>query len=264
MFDKGIGIIDPKKLELIYQIKTDDCIYFLELNDNVLAMQSHNNIIIIKLGEKNYEILETINATKFGVLGKLWNNILIGCSVGELFFFKEKNNSFSKVGGIYNEGICKFVTQTKENELVYVDFNDYFNEDFIIFFDLKEWKEKKCIKGIEVPYKDFFNIGIISDNLLFIGNSVKNKCNLINVDNYEIVQTFEMKEKYDSFYAIKGKYLFISADKSLKQYNIEKDKIILKNECETVVGFQPFICLNNGKNGKFICMAIYGESALYY
>ncbi len=61
-------------------------------------MQSHNNIIIIKLGEKNYEILETINATKFGVLGKLWNNILIGCSVGELFFFKEKNNSFSKVG----------------------------------------------------------------------------------------------------------------------------------------------------------------------
>lgn len=236
--------------------------FFLELNNGYLTVQSDNKIKIIKLGKSDFNILHAIVVTKFCVLGQLWDGTLIGCSVGELFFFKEKNNIFNKAFGIYYDGICKFITQ-KKNEVVYIDYDNYENEDNIIFFDYVDWREKGRIKGIEISYSDLFNIDTISKDLLYIITEGI-ICNLNNVHKYQIVNSFDFENKFSSFYPIKGKYLFISDEKSIKQYKIEQDNIKHMNECEEAVGFQCFVGLKNGTNAKIFVLELFGMGVLYY
>ena len=93
------------------------------------------------------------------------NGTLIGCEAGEIIFFEEKNNLYSKNFGIKIKKSYKYVFQTKSGEIAYSDGDD---TNQIIFYNYLEKKEIANISDIEISQSDIFKIGMISKELLFV------------------------------------------------------------------------------------------------
>ena len=115
--NKGIAILDSESVNQLFLIKMQ-CIHYIELkNGNIAAVTLDNKIIIIKIEQENYQILQIIDIASFNILSQLWDRTLIGCAEGEIIFFEEKNNLYSKNFGIKIKNSSKFVFQTKKGEI---------------------------------------------------------------------------------------------------------------------------------------------------
>ena len=65
--NKRIAILDSESLNQLFLIKFP-CIYYIELkNGNIAAVTSDNKIVIIKMEQENYQILQTIDIASFNI-----------------------------------------------------------------------------------------------------------------------------------------------------------------------------------------------------
>ena len=276
-FVNFIKIIDTESLEIVYKIK-EDCGSFLELEKDIIALVkkgkdswgcTKESILLIKLEEKKYTVLQKSYDSSFGKLAKLLDGTLIASDHGnkEICFFKNKNDLTVKDFSIkykHEWSYIHFILQTKKNEIAYDD--SKMKE--IIFYDFVEKKEKNIIK-MEVFDFDSLDrnskVEMISDELLCIIQQSHENFNycayLINVYKYEKVNVIPIEESYDkefrALYPMKGKYLIITTKskeviEKIKQFKVEEDNISLMHELEIPNAFFCISFLNNGKNGKFI------------
>ena len=114
---------------------------------------------------------------------------------------------------------------------------------------------------------------MISEDLLFVVSEEK-KCILINVNNYQIVQTFYFKDISSckqrfitASYFIKGKYVITCGDGYFGQYKIKdnslnfKSFLKLKNMYER---YPRFLCLGYEKNGKILLLYDFQNKILIF
>ena len=273
---KYIAIIDPESLETVFTIK-EPCQNFLELEKDIIALilqKPDSNgwiigeqILLIKLEEKNYTVLAMSYGSSFGILSKLLDGTLITPDYenNEICFFNKKSNLTDKDFSIKfknKESMIHFIFQTKKNEIIYDE------KDEIIFYDFVAKKEIKTIKLEELKFYSFNSYSrfeMISDELLCITNdsllSTSYSAYLININKHKLVKIIPLREGYEEFraiYPIKGKYLITISEekmkniKNIKQFKVEADNISLMHELEINDEFLGIIFLNNGKNGKFI------------
>ena len=102
IYEKGVAIIDPESLEIAFMIK-EPSKHYIELKKDIIAIIKDNAkkeelILIIKIEEKDYKVLQKIGDSKhnyFYKLAKLWDETLIGLG-GEICFFKMENDLYVK------------------------------------------------------------------------------------------------------------------------------------------------------------------------
>ena len=256
----GIAIVDNEKFEILFEIKSP-CSNFIELKNGKLALISVNKILIVKLETFYYFICQTIDIASFTALSQLWNGTLIGGTNGEIIFFKEEKNLYSKDFGIKINKFSKFILQTKTNEIAYTDF---VKGNQIIFYDFANKAIKGCIKGIIIDTLDISNIGMINKELLFVISYGK-KCNLIDVNNYKVVKSFTLDKMITSSYLIKGQSLIFCNDQYFERYEIGKDDITYEpGDIAVNMGCQYFVYLNKGKKTEIIGCDSYGNILQFY
>ena len=257
IYNNGIAIIDPETLEISFMIE-EPCLTFIELQKDIIALikrieYDKNQILVIKIEEKNYKVLKKSYISNYNRLFKLWDETLITSDNKGIYFFKE-NNDLSKHYNLSikfkeDNSFISSVIQTQKNEIVY-------DPNKLIFYDFVKKKEKKIIEF-------YFNISskleMISDELLCIIDSYS--ANLFNVYTYEKVKTIKLDDKAPrAIYCIKEKYLIILRDECLKQYRIEQDNISLMHERDISNNILGFIFLNIKKKEKFIS---YDKNSIY-
>ena len=143
------------------------------------------SILLIKLEEKKYTVLQKSYDSSFGKLAKLLDGTLIASDNGnkEICFFKNKNDLTVKDFSIkfkHEYSYIHFILQTKKNEIAYDD--PKMKE--IIFYDFVEKKEKNIIK-MEVFDFDSINnsskVEMISDELLCIIHESQKNINIAHI-----------------------------------------------------------------------------------
>ena len=265
IYEKGVAIIDPESLEIAFMIK-EPSKHYIELKKDIIAIIKDNAkkeelILIIKIEEKDYKVLQKIGDSKhnyFYKLAKLWDETLIGLG-GEICFFKMENNLYVKDFSIIKKdqfSYIYFVFQITKNEIVYAERKE------IIFYDIVNKVEKKVIKCADLGFERIeqeTTFEMISGELLCIVAKSREKYKycayLINVNKREKVNEIEIEEgskKVREIFSMKGKYLITMVGKTLKQYKVEKDNISLINELETSYDNLGLAFLNSEKSGKFI------------
>ena len=265
IYEKGVAIIDPESLEIAFMIK-EPSKHYIELKKDIIALikddaKKEEQILIIKIEEKDYKVLQKIGASEynyFNKLAKLWDETLIGLG-DEIRFFKMENNLYVKDFSIIKKdrfSYIYFVFQVTKNEIVYAERKE------IIFYDIADKVEKKVIKCEDLGFYDFgqeTKFEMISGELLCIVAESREKYKycayLINVNKREKVNEIEIEEgsqKVREIFSMKGKYLITMVGKTLKQYKVEKDNISPINELETSYDNLGLAFLNGEKSGKFI------------
>jgi len=265
IYEKGVAIIDPESLEIAFMIK-EPSKHYIELKKDIIAIIKDNAkkeelILIIKIEEKDYKVLQKIGDSKhnyFYKLAKLWDETLIGLG-GEICFFKMENNLYVKDFSIITKdqfSYIYFVFQITKNEIVYAERKE------IIFYDIVNKVEKKVIKCADLGFEQIeqeTTFEMISGELLCIVAKSREKYKycayLINVNKREKVNEIEIEEgskKVRKIFSMKGKYLITMVGKTLKQYKVEKDNISPINELETSYDNLGLAFLNSEKSGKFI------------
>jgi hypothetical protein len=265
IYEKGVAIIDPESLEIAFMIK-EPSKHYIELKKDIIAIIKDNAkkeelILIIKIEEKDYKVLQKIGDSKhnyFYKLAKLWDETLIGLG-GEICFFKMENNLYVKDFSIIKKdqfSYIYFVFQITKNEIVYAERKE------IIFYDIVNKVEKKVIKCADLGFEQIeqeTTFEMISGELLCIVAKSREKYKycayLINVNKREKVNEIEIEEgskKVREIFSMKGKYLITMVGKTLKQYKVEKDNISPINELETSYDNLGLAFLNGEKSGKFI------------
>ena len=251
--ESGIMIKEPSK-------------HYIELKKDIIALikddaKKEEQILIIKIEEKDYKVLQKIGDSEynyFNKLAKLWDETLIGLG-DEIRFFKMENNLYVKDFSIIKKdrfSYIYFVFQVTKNEIVYAERKE------IIFYDIADKVEKKVIKCEDLGFYDFgqeTKFEMISGELLCIVAESREKYKycayLINVNKREKVNEIEIEEgsqKVREIFSMKGKYLITMVGKTLKQYKVEKDNICPINELETSYDNLGLAFLNGEKSGKFI------------
>ena len=265
IYEKGVAIIDPESLEIAFMIK-EPSKHYIELKKDIIAIIKDNAkkeelILIIKIEEKDYKVLQKIGDSKhnyFYKLAKLWDETLIGLG-GEICFFKMENNLYVKDFSIIKKdqfSYIYFVFQITKNEIVYAERKE------IIFYDIVNKVEKKVIKCADLGFEQIeqeTTFEMISGELLCIVAKSREKYKycayLINVNKREKVNEIEIEEgskKVREIFSMKGKYLITMVGKTLKQYKVEKDNISPINELETSYDNLGLAFLNSEISGKFI------------
>ena len=156
IYEKGVAIIDPESLEIAFMIK-EPSKHYIELKKDIIAIIKDNAkkeelILIIKIEEKDYKVLQKIGDSKhnyFYKLAKLWDETLIGLG-GEICFFKMENNLYVKDFSIIKKdqfSYIYFVFQITKNEIVYAERKE------IIFYDIVNKVEKKVIKCADLGFE---------------------------------------------------------------------------------------------------------------
>ena len=154
IYNNGIAIIDPQTLEISFMIE-EPCLTFIELGKDTLALikrveYGKNEILLIKIEEKNYTALQKSFISSFIKLAKPWDETLIASDNTGICFFKGKNNLSEKDFFIdFKDGnpFISSIFQTKKNEIVY-------DQDKIIFYDFVEKKEKKLLNLLLIPLQN--------------------------------------------------------------------------------------------------------------
>ena len=273
IYKKGLAIIDPESLEILFMIK-EPCKDYMELQKDILALikegveYESNQILIIKIEEKKYTILQKSGLSNFYKLAKLWDGTLIPIDYEYgIWFHKEKNNLNTKDFSIQSkEPIC-CVFQTKKNEIVFAEYKELTFYDFVNKTEIKNIKYKD-INLDDCGSNSFF--AMISDELLcIVTESYKTFqycAHLINVYKREKVNEIILEKEFvkvKGIYSMKGKYLISYQNNIFKQYKVEKDNISLIHEYETSETNFGLVFLNNVKNGKFISYDNYNIHEYY-
>ena len=260
----GVGIVDPDSLDPLFLVESIDCKYFIELNNGKLALIQLTGFQIVKLEGYSYQILQTIS-NNYYTLGQLSNGTLIANTYAELIFFEEKNNKYTKDFGIKIKSVSEFIIQTKMNEIVFSDYLDYFKGEGleIIFYNYENKVEKKRFKDIDFYESNKYNIGMISDDLLFLASFGK-KYYLINVNNYQIVKSSSFDASINSIYIKKNEYLITCDINSFKLYEIGEDSLNYTNQRIGIdIGYPCFAFIDDGKNGKIFACGSIGKITKY-
>ena len=249
------------KPDIIITIENIKIICILNLNSNMLAIGTFNEIKLFKIKNKNYEIVQTFSVDCVNKIIELKNKNLVVCSKNNFnFYYKDNNNDkYKKEYGILPEGLYKNVIQTKENEICYSEYFtgdglddksfitnfSYINKYTICFYDLKEGqiKAKMSIKNYGI-----LNMIIIID-LLIIGSS--NNIFMINVNQYKIIRLIKIRDIPHSICVLnENMFLTGNNDGSISQWIIKDDNIDLFSKKENAHNNNKIIALIKIGKGK--------------
>lgn len=220
--------------DLIIREHRDTVNCLIKLNSNTLASCSSDKTIkVFKIKGNNYEILQTLNEHKDRVnkIIKLINkNLVSGSNDNSIIFYdKINNNKYQKNYLISINGWCQSLTQTKENEICYLEYDDdYYN---IVFYDLKERKIKTSITDLNITGDEPFNM--ITKDLLIIGGY--NEIYIINVNQYKLIKIIDVFNAGLIFgFCMLNNNMFLTGgeDKMIRQWKIEDQNISLFSKKE--------------------------------
>ena len=255
--DRNIIIYNKKtyKPDLIIKEHYSSVNCIIKLNCNKLASGSADKTIkIFKIKDNKYEILQTLNH-HVGCLYKileLKNKNLVSCSSDKsIIIYHKDNNMYKKDYKINTKGFCISLSQTKQNEICYMECT--FINFIIYFYDLNERKIKSSISHLD--YSGFFGpITMITDELLLIGGN--NKIYIIDVNQYIIDRTIDIFDSgYINGFCLLNDNMFLtgSQDGKIRQWKINGEYIYIFSEKEKAHDNTINILMKNG-NGKIISL----------
>ena len=245
-------VIDNKSTynpDLIIKEHNNSVNCIIQLSSRIFASCSSDNTIkLFNIKEKDYEIIQTLTYHTSHVykIIELSNKMLVSCSWEKsiIFYFKD-NKEYKKDYQLSLVGACENIIQTKENEICYS-----VRDSKICFFDLLERKVKSTIVNIRKFDKtsEEWLLMITKDVLLIPG---ENKLFLINVNHYKLVREINVSNSgFISSGCLLNQKKLITGDysKTLRQWRIEDDNLILTSKKENVVGDSiiSLIKLGNG------------------
>ena len=160
----------------------------IELSSGELVSCSDDKTIkIFQIKGNNYQILQTINNHKDEVnkIIEIKNKYLVSCSNDEsVIFYLKHNSKYEQNFKITTNNRCYSITQTKDNEICYLEFYLSNNNSNIFFYNFDERKIKSSISnisssGVLAPFN------IITNDLLIIGG--KSQISIININQYKLI-----------------------------------------------------------------------------
>ena len=259
LYEEGIAVINPDSLEIMLFIR-GNFLDYIGLKKDIFALSyDDGKISRIKLEDTKYQFIESIYYDKLGFifLSKLSDGTLLVSAKknhdwGEIIFYKEINNSYSKYFSIGLENDCLFALQISNNEIISTErrkrmfIYDFVNKTETINFDFHD--------KFDLYFSSDYMVEIISDNIMCITMNClgDNDCYMINFREQTLINHFKNDNKFRYIDTIKGQYLFILKKNCIMQYKIENDNISLIQEFETSNDYDGLICLKNGNNVKYI------------
>ena len=261
-----IFIYDKNTYKLKLLIDTEKKIEnIFQLSSCRLAINTKNKIIIIKVYENNYDILQTFNyinysldQTKVYKLLELKNNNLVvglGNCMYNVMFCSEIINNYNEIDKIpAHDSFCEHVIQTKENEICFsldksTDKNKYYSIQ-LIFYDLNK-------KETRATLDDLFTNGSVSifnmiskDSMIVRG---ENHFYIIDTNQYAIKGYQEDSFKLFGFCLLSDN-MFLTGNKSgeIIQWKIKGNNIVIISR-KTINNGGVFP-LGKIKNGKIVCL----------
>ena len=236
--DKDIIVYNKTTFEPDLTIKEHNSNVFsvIKLKSGILASCSDDKTIkLFNIKGKSYENLQTLNYHKDSIyeIIELKNKYLVSCSRDKSIIFFSKDDSKSKYQKdhlISTSGSCIGITQTKENEICYLERNNNMNN--IYFYDLNEKKNKASLSNINNT-GCFGPFSLITKDLLIIGG--ENKMSIVDVNSYKLVRVIEEPNSgYIRGFCMLNKNMFLAGDNNgiIRQYKIEGDNLSLISQKE--------------------------------
>ena len=235
-YDGSIIIYNKKtfKDDLIIKEHNVHVFCVIQLSSSELVTCS-KDIIIIKIKDRHYEVLQRINliTNKDYYLLKvieLKNKNIVSCSNDSSIIFYEKNNNleYQINNKINSKGGCYTVVQTKENEICYSEGST----NNICFYDFIEKNNKSSFK-IDYICRGSSEFIMISKNLLLIPG--QNKISIINVNDYKLINIIDVPgANWILGVCILTENVILTGDysKTLRQWKIEGNNLILISKKE--------------------------------
>ena len=233
--DKNIIIYNKStyKPDLMIKEHNNFVSYITKLSSGLLASSSGDKTIkLFNINGNNYEIFQILNYHKDFVfkIKELKNNKLVSISKDKsiLIYFKD-NFKYQKDYRIETKGIISSITQTKENEICYLE---TFNKSHIYFFDLIDKKIKKTISNISCNKNFFRTFDMITKDLLVVGG--ENKISIININIYQLIRIIEVcNSNIFGFCSLNENAFLIGDDNGvIMQWKIEGNNLILISKKE--------------------------------
>ena len=208
------------------------------LSSGILASCSYDNTIkLFSIKENNYETLQTLNYHIKPVYKIIEINSencnLVSCSGDKsIIFYYKDNSNYQQDYKITVNSECRSITQTKENEICFLELlflNMKFN---ISFYDLNQRKIKSSISNI-CTSGSLGTFNMITKDLLAIGG--KNEISIINVNQYNIIRKVEVPNSNWNFgFCMINKDIFLTSDSKgiIRQWKIEGNNLILISKKE--------------------------------
>ena len=237
--DKDIIIYNKSTFEPDITIKEHNSNVFsiIKLKSGILVSCSDDKTIkLFNIKEKSYDNLQTLNYHKNSIykIMEIKNNYLASCSRDKSIIFYTKDNSnlkYQKDYSISTKGSCISITQTKEDEICYLERLNS-NMTYLRFFDLKEKKIISSISNINNT-TCFGPFEIITKDLLIIGG--ENKMSIVEINKYELVKVIEQPNAgFIRGFCMLNKDMFLVGDNNgiIKQWKIEGTNITLISQKE--------------------------------
>ena len=206
-----------------------------QLSSGILASGSWDNKIkLLKIKEKNYEVMQTLNYHTDCVykIIELKNKNLISCSSDKSIIIYLKNNyNYQKDFKISTKGSIYSVAQTKENEICFLEHDN--NHDFnVSFFNLNERKIEKSITNIN-SCGGLGLFTLITKDLLIVGGEAI--ISIINVYQYKVVRIIDVPNSNWIYgFCRLNKNMFLTGDGKgiINQWKIEGDNLNLVSKKE--------------------------------
>ena len=202
--------------------------YITQLVSGLLASCSYDKTIkLINIKGNNYKTLQTLNYHTNSIykILELKNKYLVSCSEDKSIIFYFKDNSKYKLDyKKITNGSCRTITQTKENEISYLEFiNNSYN---IYFFDLNERKIKSSISNVSST-GSLGSFNMLTKDLLVIGG--KNNISIININEYKLIRIIEVPDSSIYGFCMLNKNIFLTGDNNgkIRQWKLEGDNLTL-------------------------------------
>ena len=249
--DKNIIIYNKMtyKPDVIIKEHKSHVHYITQLSEGILASCSYDKTIKLFIIKGNkYKTLQTLNYHSNSIYKvlELKNKYLVSCSEDKSIIFYFKDNSKYKLDykKIIN-GSCRTITQTKENEISYLEnFNNNYN---IYFFDLNERKIKSSISNINST-GSLGSFNMITKDLLVIGG--KNNISIININEYKLIRIIEVTNSSIYGFCMLNENIFLTGDNNgkIRQYKVNGDNLTLISTKENTHGdnINALIKIGNG------------------
>ena len=155
----------------------------------------------------------------------IFSKNLVSCSDdSSIIFYLKDNNKYKKDYQFLTGNRCYSIIQTKDNEMVYSEYN----KSQISFFDILERRKKTSIPNISKRNDVFEMIIMIRKDLLLIPGN--NKISIINTNEYKLVRTIEVPGACWIYgVCMLNKNMLLTGDFSevIRQWKIEGDNLIL-------------------------------------
>lgn len=234
--DKQIIVYNKETFEPDLTIKEHNSNVYsiIKLKSGILASCSDDKTIrLYNIKGNNYENLQTLNYHKDSIyqIIELKNESLVSCSRDKsIIFYLNDDSKYQKDYSKSTSGSCICITQTKENEICYLERNG--NENSIYFFDLDEKKVKESISNINNT-GCFGPFHMITKDLLIIGG--ENKISIVNVNQYKVVKVIEEPNSgYIRGFCMLNQNMLLVGDNNgiIRQYKIEGEDLSLVSQKE--------------------------------